>query len=174
MRLKGTPLLPYPAMREPFVGTKQDCWFCLATEHVAAHLIVSVGNETYLSLAKGSLNEEHVLILPIVHVSSSFDLTSEQAIEMDQYKTALKSYYQSKGQAVCIEEKKRNDNNMERINQLIQYVCVCSIFSMSVIFILVPRNICIFKSFLLLLLNVLKLNKLLIKKLREWAWNLKN
>jgi diadenosine tetraphosphate (Ap4A) HIT family hydrolase len=79
------------------LGTKQDCWFCLATEHVSTHLILSVGSETYLALAKGCLNDEHVLILPIVHVSSSLDLTAEQRSEVDRYKLALRKYYRSKG-----------------------------------------------------------------------------
>jgi len=79
------------------VGTKQDCWFCLATEHVSTHLILSVGSETYLALAKGALNDEHVLILPIVHVSSSLDLTAEQRAEVDRYKLALRKYYRSEG-----------------------------------------------------------------------------
>ena len=79
------------------IGTKEDCWFCLATEHVSTHLILSVGNENYLALAKGALNDEHVLILPIVHVASSLDLTPEQATEMDRYKLTLRKYYRSKG-----------------------------------------------------------------------------
>jgi hypothetical protein len=32
-----------------------DCWFCLATPNVATHLIVSIGEELYFTLAKGAL-----------------------------------------------------------------------------------------------------------------------
>lgn len=74
-----------------------SCRFCLATEHVSTHLILSVGNENYLALAKGGLTEDHALILPIVHVSSSLELSNEQRTEMDRYKLALRRYYRSRG-----------------------------------------------------------------------------
>lgn len=34
---------------------QSKCWFCLASPSVEKHLIVTVGNETYLTLAKGIL-----------------------------------------------------------------------------------------------------------------------
>ena len=79
--------------------------FCLATEHVSTHLILSVGVENYLALAKGGLTDDHVLILPIVHVSSSLDLTPEQRVEVDRYKLALRKYYRSRGQECVMYER---------------------------------------------------------------------
>lgn len=49
---------------------KGPCWFCLGSPEVEKHLVVSVGTSVYLALAKGGLNEQHVLILPIGHFQS--------------------------------------------------------------------------------------------------------
>jgi hypothetical protein len=48
-----------------------DCWFCLSSPKVEKHLVVSIGDEVYLALAKGPLVPEHVLILPITHYGSA-------------------------------------------------------------------------------------------------------
>lgn len=32
---------------------KSKCWFCLASPSVEKHLVITVGNSTYLALAKG-------------------------------------------------------------------------------------------------------------------------
>jgi len=41
---------------------------------VEKHLVVSVGEEVYLALAKGPLNADHVLILPITHYPAGSQL----------------------------------------------------------------------------------------------------
>ena len=50
-------------------GTKKapsgPCWFCLSSAEVEKHLIVSVGEHSYLAMAKGALTGDHVMILPI-------------------------------------------------------------------------------------------------------------
>lgn len=86
-------------------GTNVECWFCLATEHVRTHLILSVGVENYLALPKGALCEDHVLILPIVHVNSSLDLTPDQSAEVERYKLALRRYYRSRGMECVLYER---------------------------------------------------------------------
>lgn len=49
---------------------KGPCWFCLGSPEVEKHLVVSVGTNVYLALAKGGLTEEHILVLPIGHFQS--------------------------------------------------------------------------------------------------------
>ena len=44
-----------------------DCWFCLGGEHVRKHMVVSVGHHCYVALARGGVNSQHILILPIQH-----------------------------------------------------------------------------------------------------------
>ena len=63
------------------------CWFCLATEGAAVHLIVSVGDECYVALAKGPLVPHHLLILPIVHVQATTQMTPAQELEMNRSAT---------------------------------------------------------------------------------------
>jgi hypothetical protein len=53
-----------PAPRGP-------CWFCLGSPQVEKHLVITVGDHSYLALPKGGLVPEHVLILPIGHHGAS-------------------------------------------------------------------------------------------------------
>ena len=71
------------------------CWFCLATDNVAMHLIVAVGDECYVALAKGPLLRDHLLILPIAHVQAGTDMNEAQAKEMSRFRDALTRYYAS-------------------------------------------------------------------------------
>jgi RNA recognition motif-containing protein len=47
-----------------------DCWFCLASAQVKVHLIVSVGQFSYLALPRGGMSANHVLIAPIGKVTT--------------------------------------------------------------------------------------------------------
>jgi diadenosine tetraphosphate (Ap4A) HIT family hydrolase len=58
------------------------CWFCLSTPTVAKHLIVSIADQIYLSLPKGELVPQHVLIIPVDHVASAFALSPEAQLEI--------------------------------------------------------------------------------------------
>ena len=71
------------------------CWFCLATDNVAMHLVVAVGDECYVALAKGPLLRDHLLILPIAHIQSATEMSEAQATEMDRFREALTRYYAS-------------------------------------------------------------------------------
>ncbi|CAG8637791.1 3993_t:CDS:2, partial [Dentiscutata heterogama] len=91
----------------------QPCWFCLSNPKTARHLIVSVGNDLYLSLAKGSLIDTqnssasivpgggHVLLVAIVHYptfrEASLDDQINMKAEMDKYKWSLNRFYQEYG-----------------------------------------------------------------------------
>jgi hypothetical protein len=59
-----------PQTKKPHAQPTGPCWFCLASPEVEKHLVVSVGTQCYLALAKGGLTENHVLILPIGHYQS--------------------------------------------------------------------------------------------------------
>lgn len=69
------------------------CWFCLSSPEVSKHLVISVGAEIYLALARGGLVENHFLILPITHHQSLSILPKEVKDEMDVYKEAITKYY---------------------------------------------------------------------------------
>ncbi|CAO1635487.1 unnamed protein product [Sympodiomycopsis kandeliae] len=100
--------------REPIkmVGP-EDCWFCLSNSGCAKHLIVAIGQESYLALPKGQLPPAsseaspvpgggHVLIVPITHTSSVESMTDEESklklsTEMQEYMEALRKCYEAYG-----------------------------------------------------------------------------
>lgn len=83
-------------VRKASIETPVDaaCWFCLANEK-DMHLVVDVGEHMYLAMAKGSLNDNHLLIVPVDHVHSSLDerLTDEMERELEMYQKAVKRYF---------------------------------------------------------------------------------
>lgn len=48
---------------------------------------------------------EHVLILPIVHVSSTAEMTETQLQEMNKYKNAIRRYFQSRSLQIIFYER---------------------------------------------------------------------
>ena len=89
--------------RAPPPGPDQ-CFFCLSNPNIATHLITSIGNESYLTTAKGPLPPTdffpslgfpgHMLIIPFTHsptLSSISDPESRASTynEMQRYRTAL-------------------------------------------------------------------------------------
>lgn len=78
---------------------RQPCWFCLSGELCEKHLVVSVGEVTYLALAKGGMNDYHAMILPIKHHRSLLDAPDDIKIELKKFQTALKKFFKKKGMA---------------------------------------------------------------------------
>lgn len=74
---------------------QSKCWFCLSSPVVSKHLVISVGTEIYLALAKGGLVEDHFLILPITHHQSLSILPQDVKEEMNLYKQAVTKYYET-------------------------------------------------------------------------------
>ena len=60
------------------------CWFCLASPEVEKHLIVSVGDESYVALAKGGIDWNNLLIVPIgqrAHAPVAVPVTARRSRE---------------------------------------------------------------------------------------------
>ncbi|CAB1421776.1 unnamed protein product [Pleuronectes platessa] len=89
------------------------CWFCLASPQVEKHLVISIGSHCYLALAKGGLTPHHVLILPIGHYQSVVELSSEVVEEMEKYKSALTSFYKSKGERCVVFERNYRSQHLQ-------------------------------------------------------------
>uniref|UniRef100_A0A1A7WIS1 CWF19-like protein 1 n=1 Tax=Iconisemion striatum TaxID=60296 RepID=A0A1A7WIS1_9TELE len=89
------------------------CWFCLASPQVEKHLVISIGTHCYLALAKGPLTPRHVLILPIGHYQSVVELSSEVVEEMEKYKSALRSFYKSKGERCVLFERNYKSQHLQ-------------------------------------------------------------
>ncbi len=72
-------------------GTKKNkttspelCWFCLSNPALKKHLIIHIGDEIYVTLAKGGIIPEHFLIIPIVHHSSTEPIASTSFSELSK------------------------------------------------------------------------------------------
>uniref|UniRef100_A0A671YDY5 CWF19-like protein 1 n=1 Tax=Sparus aurata TaxID=8175 RepID=A0A671YDY5_SPAAU len=89
------------------------CWFCLASPQVEKHLVISIGSHCYLAMAKGGLTPDHMLILPIGHYQSVVELSSEVVVEMEKYKSALKSFYKSKGERCVLFERNYRSQHLQ-------------------------------------------------------------
>ncbi|KAF0520779.1 nuclear protein [Gigaspora margarita] len=91
----------------------EPCWFCLSNPKTVKHLIISVGSDLYLSMAKGGLIDTqtpsvsivpgggHVLLVSIVHYPTFREAPRDEQInlkdEMEKYKSSLKRLYQDYG-----------------------------------------------------------------------------
>nr|CAD7434267.1 unnamed protein product [Timema monikensis] len=70
-----------PERKQRPVFDQATCWFCLQSSDVEKHLVISIGDEAYLALAKGGLVPEHLLILPVTHHQSLSDVPEAECAE---------------------------------------------------------------------------------------------
>mmetsp|Transcript_2471 Transcript_2471/g.5657 ORF Transcript_2471/g.5657 Transcript_2471/m.5657 type:complete len:636 (+) Transcript_2471:114-2021(+) len=77
------------------VAPRPDCWYCLASPSCETHLIVSLAEDVYLSLPKGSLSAQHVQIVPIGHEESFAALEESSLLEALKFKQGIKDFYAS-------------------------------------------------------------------------------
>jgi len=92
------------------------CWFCLSNPQIEDHLIVSVGELTYVALAKGGLLPDHMLIVPIEHVPSASGMPIPVADEIEKYKQALNKLWTAEGRALVAYERHIVMRNAEHIH----------------------------------------------------------
>lgn len=91
--------------------TPSECFFCLSNPNVATHLIVSIGDEVYLTTAKGPLTTasffpqlgfpSHILLIPMSHVPTLASIDTEETRsqtydEMQRFRGALHSMLRKK------------------------------------------------------------------------------
>lgn len=92
---------------------QEKCWFCLSSGDVEKHLIISIGDNFYIALAKGPVNNYHALILPVDHVQSSANLSEEHFQELELFKRALKKFYESKNMCCVFFERNYKSSHMQ-------------------------------------------------------------
>eukprot|EP00798_Chlamydomonas_sp_ICE-L_P008737 gene8737-33599_t len=83
----------------------ENCWFCLGSQAADVGLVASVGEEAYIAVDKGAINDSHVLVVPIEHYPSSAALKPETFIEVEKYLSALRSCYASQGRELIAFER---------------------------------------------------------------------
>ncbi|CAO3622360.1 unnamed protein product [Mucor hiemalis] len=97
-----------------------SCWFCLSNPKVEKHLIVSIGSEMYVTLAKGPVVTSkdsqvpglgHLLMIPITHYPTFGKIPMETQIEvvaeLEKYKSAIRRLFDQYGQDIVIFEVSR-------------------------------------------------------------------
>ncbi|KAI3389487.1 hypothetical protein SNEBB_004224 [Seison nebaliae] len=93
IRKNYEPLISHSKRKADHSDSQQNCWFCLSSPMVEKHLIFHLGISIYMALAKGQLCEEHWLLMPIKHLSSSAFSEQEIIDELECTKLKLINYY---------------------------------------------------------------------------------
>lgn len=81
------------------------CWFCMASEHFEAHLVVAVGAEAYVAMAKGPLTPGSAIVLPVSHAGSAAECAPAARAEMLRLRGALGSCFGAGGVATVAFER---------------------------------------------------------------------
>ncbi|XP_023292578.2 CWF19-like protein 1 homolog [Lucilia cuprina] len=92
---------------------QEICWFCLSCPNVEKHLIISIGEHFYLALAKGPINDYHILILSITHIPCAAQLTDDDWKELNKFKKALIDFFKDQNQVVCFTERNYKSSHMQ-------------------------------------------------------------
>jgi len=106
----------------PLMMRSADCWFCLSSPKVEKHLVVSIGEEVYLALAKGPLVPEHVLILPITHYGSASQLPDAVWEEVEKYQKSLEKCFREKLGKTCIVYERNTPSKAGQVHCHLQVV----------------------------------------------------
>ncbi|KAI8142700.1 CwfJ C-terminus 1-domain-containing protein-like protein [Fennellomyces sp. T-0311] len=99
----------------------ESCWFCLANPKLEKHLIASIGNEIYATLAKGPVVSSadklgvpgggHVILVPVTHYPTFNKVPVETRVEVvaeiEKYKNALRDLFAEHGQDMLVFELSR-------------------------------------------------------------------
>lgn len=99
--------------RERPVFDQEKCWFCLASPQVEKHLVISIGTQAYLALAKGGLVEDHALILPVTHHQSTAEASQELLEEIEKFKKAIRKMCAKQKKAVVFYERNYKTSHMQ-------------------------------------------------------------
>ncbi len=71
-----------------------NCWFCLKNTKLETHLLVSIGDESYLAFPKGGLTDEHLLVIPLSHSAYFGQCTLATQLEMVRFLKAVKKMFE--------------------------------------------------------------------------------
>jgi hypothetical protein len=105
-------------------GRKNECWFCMVSSVFEMHSIIKVGKHFYIAIAKGAINENHMLLVPIQHLPSTLALSKPAMQEMLLWKTAFISFFESKNENVVFCEHNQPGHNPDLQHLIYQVVGV--------------------------------------------------
>lgn len=79
------------------------CYFCYNNKKIPKHLIISLGNYTYLTLPeRGSLVPYHLYIVPIDHIGSSTNMDDHIWFEVNQFMSCLTLLFKKEMKMDCL------------------------------------------------------------------------
>eukprot|EP00594_Rhizosolenia_setigera_P012303 CAMPEP_0178958724 /NCGR_PEP_ID=MMETSP0789-20121207/11816_1 /TAXON_ID=3005 /ORGANISM="Rhizosolenia setigera, Strain CCMP 1694" /LENGTH=986 /DNA_ID=CAMNT_0020641491 /DNA_START=24 /DNA_END=2984 /DNA_ORIENTATION=+ len=79
------------------IKVRHECWFCLASSTCETHLIVSILEHCYITMAKGPLDDFHVLIVPNNHDHDDEDQDKQQKLweEVLSVKMKIRNFFKT-------------------------------------------------------------------------------
>ena len=81
-----------------FMETLENCSFCFGSKHFKKHLVISVGQYIYLSMpSHQSLTNNHCLLSPLEHLSSSVSLDENIWEELRNFQKAIARMFAAHG-----------------------------------------------------------------------------
>ncbi|XP_055624320.1 CWF19-like protein 1 homolog [Toxorhynchites rutilus septentrionalis] len=92
---------------------QEKCWFCLSSGTIEKHLIISVGEHFYLALAKGPINETHILILSITHIQNASLLSAAQWDELNRFKESLTNFFKDREETIFLYERNYKTGHLQ-------------------------------------------------------------
>jgi diadenosine tetraphosphate (Ap4A) HIT family hydrolase len=69
----------------------------MACEHFEAHLLVAIGSEAYVALAKGPLTAGSCIVLPVTHASAAMQCPQETLAQLLELRGALGRCFAAEG-----------------------------------------------------------------------------
>lgn len=107
--LNGTPRKKMLTRKQYHIKVDHNnpCWFCLSSPNVEKHLIIAIGEYCYLTLAKGGLTDDHLLVIPIEHYQATIDKNNSNELlnELDRFKSSLVEYFKRDSKGVVFFER---------------------------------------------------------------------
>lgn len=78
------------------------CWFCLSNPELKRHLIVDIWEEFYLTLAKGGLNSQHLILIPVEHLPANSLISHVTRLELDSHLNNINKVFAQKSEVLVI------------------------------------------------------------------------
>ena len=106
----------------------QSCWFCLSNPDLEKHLLIHLGEDVYVALAKGGLIEDggHLLIIPMGHYQNLRSIkhpeeaeaqtASDTYVEIEKYKKFIKDAFSTRDEVPVMFEIFSGTSSFESIN----------------------------------------------------------
>jgi len=82
-----------------------DCWFCLVNPKVEKHMIITATTDVYVAGARGPINPQHVLILPVKHAPCYAACPAELQDALAAHIAAIRKMCQASGQECIVWER---------------------------------------------------------------------